>query len=359
MADEQYRWLDRETAERLLSGEPLDAVDPAAREQAQRLARTLGALSAPPPASEELPGEAAALAAFRAARAARGAAADTPGRPSGTQFSEAGLVRIGGPARTVRRPRWARPARLGLAAALTVGMVGSVAVAAGTGVLPTPSFVGGEPDPAASVSAEVTPPGRPLLPPSPHDSAQGGGTSGAPSGEPSHGIAGGPDADEPSGGATPRPGTRPDTGGHGSGDLRKDVESACRALRDGKGLDSGRKRALDRAAGGSARVWTYCKGVLAAGGDAARDGKGGGKSDGEGSGKSGGEGRGDDRGPGQDKGQDDGKGSGKSDGEGHRGGRGRGHPHGLLAPSARPESASPQKTTTLPGTSPRPTYSAL
>ncbi|MGJ3560691.1 hypothetical protein ACR6C2_28660 [Streptomyces sp. INA 01156] len=49
MADEQYRWLNRETAERLLNGEPPEAADPATRDQAERLARTLGALSSPVP----------------------------------------------------------------------------------------------------------------------------------------------------------------------------------------------------------------------------------------------------------------------------------------------------------------------
>ncbi|MFC9292180.1 hypothetical protein ACFT0E_36975, partial [Streptomyces sp. NPDC057052] len=55
------RWLNRGTAERLLAGETADnAVAPAHRHEADRLARTLGALaamSAPPvPEDEELPG---------------------------------------------------------------------------------------------------------------------------------------------------------------------------------------------------------------------------------------------------------------------------------------------------------------
>ncbi|WP_405647698.1 hypothetical protein [Streptomyces sp. NBC_00019] len=77
MADKQYGWLDRETAERLLRGESLDnAVDAADRDDAERLAKTLGALSVEPPmSSAELPGEAAALAAFRKAQANRGTAA--------------------------------------------------------------------------------------------------------------------------------------------------------------------------------------------------------------------------------------------------------------------------------------------
>ncbi|MFY4717689.1 hypothetical protein [Streptomyces sp. LaBMicrA B280] len=71
MADEQDTWLNPETAERLLAGEPLEAVDPATRDQAERLARVLGALSAQAtPAAVELPGEQAALAAFRKAREA-------------------------------------------------------------------------------------------------------------------------------------------------------------------------------------------------------------------------------------------------------------------------------------------------
>ncbi|WP_052310340.1 hypothetical protein [Streptomyces viridochromogenes] len=126
MADEQYRWLDRETAERLLNGEPLEAVDGAAPERAERLARTLDALSASPPlTSEELPGEAAAMAAFRTARAERGDAEGAragTGERTGRDIVDAGLVRIGttrgSGSGDVRRPRWARPARLALAAVL-------------------------------------------------------------------------------------------------------------------------------------------------------------------------------------------------------------------------------------------------
>ncbi|MBC7271394.1 MAG: hypothetical protein H5T76_22235, partial [Streptomyces sp.] len=146
MADEQYRWLDRDTAERLLRGEPLDAAGADAREPARRLADALGALSAQTPlTSEELPGEDAALAAFRKARTDREEERAALGTGSRARpGADAGLVRIGvRPPRAdrsgrARRPRWGRPLRLGLAAALTAGMVGGVAVAAGTGVLPTP-----------------------------------------------------------------------------------------------------------------------------------------------------------------------------------------------------------------------------
>ncbi|MFE6876976.1 hypothetical protein ACFVBK_21035, partial [Streptomyces sp. NPDC057677] len=72
MADERYQWLDQEAAERLLRGEPVDAVDDHTRSRAERLAEALDAArtpTLPPAARTELPGEAAALAAFRAARA--------------------------------------------------------------------------------------------------------------------------------------------------------------------------------------------------------------------------------------------------------------------------------------------------
>ncbi|MGN5379921.1 hypothetical protein ACQ4WX_29970 [Streptomyces lasalocidi] len=52
MADEHDKWLNRETAERLLRGESLEVVDARARDQAERLSRALGALSVqglPPP----------------------------------------------------------------------------------------------------------------------------------------------------------------------------------------------------------------------------------------------------------------------------------------------------------------------
>jgi hypothetical protein len=262
MADEQYRWLDRETAERLLSGEPLGAVEGAGRDQAEHLARTLGALSATPPlTSDELPGEAAAVAAFRKARAERADAAAAPAATGGRETAgvcDAGLVRIGTPGDsgtvTARPPRWARPARLALAAVLAVGMVGGAALAAGTGALRAP--FGGD-EPGASVSASVTHPERPLVSPSPSDAPQGGSTpDDAPSGS-SKGGAGAQGRDEGRDDAAPKPDDRKD----GSGDHRGEITAACRDLRDGKRLDPDRRRALRDAAGGL-RVWKYCKGVL-------------------------------------------------------------------------------------------------
>ncbi|MFC8140553.1 hypothetical protein ACFUKV_02090 [Streptomyces paradoxus] len=268
MADEQYRWLDRETAERLLSGEPPEAVDGAGRDQAEQLARTLGALSAKPPlTSDELPGEAAAVAAFRKARAERAdatAARSATGGQDAAGITDAGLVRIGTPGGsgggTARSPRWARPARFALAAVLAVGMAGGVALATGTGALRAP-FGGDEPDPGASVSAAATHPERPLVSPSPSDAAQGGSTPGdAPSGS-STGGSGTQNRDERRDDAAPKPDDREGR----SGDHRKEITAACRDLRDGKRLDPDRRRALRDAADGL-RVWKYCKGVLSSAG---------------------------------------------------------------------------------------------
>ncbi|MFF5101806.1 hypothetical protein [Streptomyces sp. NPDC000134] len=227
MADEQDRWLDRETAELLLRGEPLEAVDPAVRDRAERLASALAALSAPtPPTSGELPGEAAALAAFREARAESSGAPDavsgTLGRGAPRRALDAGPVRIGGRDDDARRPRRTRPLRLGLAAALTAGMVGGAGIAAATGALPTPFGDRGAPDPAASVSTAATP-GRPLSSPSPRttaprDEAGTGRGTGAP-------------------GAADAPGER-------------DRADACRDIRAGKERDALREHALRKAADG-------------------------------------------------------------------------------------------------------------
>ena len=304
MADEQYRWLDRETAERLLSGEPLGAVEGAGRDQAEHLARTLGALSATPPlTSDELPGEAAAVAAFRKARAERADAAAAPGATGGraaADVSDTGLVRIGTPgdsgAVTARPPRWARPARLALAAVLAVGMVGGVALAAGTGALKTP-FGGDEPHPGTSVSASVTHPERPLVSPSPSDAAQGGSTPDDAPGGSSKGGAGARGRDEERDDAAPKPDDRKG----GSGDHRGEVTAACRDLRDGKRLDPDRRRALRDAAGGL-RVWKYCTGVLSS---AAPRSSGRGSDDHAGKGRHQGKGAGRDRqDPKQDRNQD-------------------------------------------------------
>ncbi|MEU1516654.1 hypothetical protein ABZ490_31695 [Streptomyces sp. NPDC005811] len=264
MADKQDRWLDRETAERLLRGEsPENAVAPEAHDQAERLARTLAALSAlgaePLRADEELPGEAAALKAFSEARAARESPAGSHASPQSRTShpsaypGDAGLVRIGGRTGADRNGerahrRWSRPLRLGLAAAVAVGMLGGVAVAAGTGVLPSP-FDGAGPEPGASVSSAASP-----------DRA-----SASPSPDTSGGV---PDAVAPDGG-TDRDSTGSAKGTDGSSAAPgarsgwpKGVTSACREIEAGRTLGTQRRRTLEGLAGGRSRVTTYCAHVL-------------------------------------------------------------------------------------------------
>ncbi|MET7642806.1 hypothetical protein ABZS83_03965 [Streptomyces sp. NPDC005426] len=175
MADEQYEWLDKEAAEKMLRGEPVDPADGRPRQEAERLATALDAVARTArPAAGELPGEAAALAAFRAARrpAPRTPAVPAPadsagrGRSAGAGGSAAsGMlapVRIrpagsGEASPSGPRPlRWSRPLRFGLVASLACCAIGGVAVAAGTGVLPGP-FGRHAPAPATSVSAAASP----------------------------------------------------------------------------------------------------------------------------------------------------------------------------------------------------------
>ncbi|MDQ0950102.1 hypothetical protein QFZ24_004025 [Streptomyces phaeochromogenes] len=284
MADEQYRWLDRDMAERLLRGEPLDSVDADNRDQADRLTEALDALDAlgmqtadATPADSELPGEAAALAAFRKARTGkngeqaslgprtrtRSAASASAASSAASQISsDAGLIHLGRPAAHRRVPsRWGRPVRYGLAAALAAGMIGGAAMAATSGVL---QFGGEEPEPGSSATVDVTP-DRPLVSPSPEKKPGGGADEPRPDGS-----AGGPTGKGPvppgeARGGT-NPGVRPDPG-----DDRREgrpgrgwrwLASACRDFRDGRNLDSERRRGLEDAANGAEQVKKYCEGVL-------------------------------------------------------------------------------------------------
>ncbi|TXS11114.1 hypothetical protein EAO70_29515 [Streptomyces sp. adm13(2018)] len=277
MADERYQWLDQETAERLLRGEPVDADDDRACSGAKRLAEALDAArppAAPPAARADLPGEAAALAAFRAAHAERAASAAGPAGTAGrTERAELGGVRLA-PV-PVRRPRWGRSLRYGIAAAVTAVTVGGVAVAAGTGVLPmvgpapASSVTAGEnadplvsedpgirTDPATPTTEPETPDRTPDAPPTPgtetpppNGEATGDpGTDTRDPGTPKPGRSsagtgtdrGGPDRDPDAtnSGGTLNGGTGGDPNGTGS---RDKIIKACRDFRSGKLDASGRK----------------------------------------------------------------------------------------------------------------------
>ncbi|ANP49038.1 hypothetical protein J2Z21_002376 [Streptomyces griseochromogenes] len=374
MADEQYKWLTRETAERLLRGESLEAVDISGRDQAEQLGKALGALAAEAaPAAGELPGEQAALAAFRKAREAaeaeRDAAALADGTPRGrsrrtSRALDESLVRIGAATRTgirSRRPSWARPVRLALAAAVAAGTLGGVAVAAGSGVLRLPFHE--EPGPAASVSAQNS--SEPLISPSPQStpgadpdrgtpSAGAGGSAGA---DPSRDAAGQGRGKNKGKGKGKDKGAEPGSADPSGipGTWWKVAVTACRDIRDGKELGNDRRRVLEGLAGGSARVTTYCKSVL----DADRSASGGQGEGGDGDGdKGGGNGKGD----GKDKGEGNGQG-GDDDGhhdDGHHGGR---HRTAVPPVPAAPTTFGPltpaRQQATFPAPAPSPTYTAL
>ncbi|MHA7957573.1 hypothetical protein ACX9I7_07425 [Streptomyces sp. L500] len=263
-------------------------------------------------AEAPLPGEEAALAAFRAARAATAPKAATASplaalRDAGSRRAEA--------VRSFLR----RPARTALALALAGCAVGGVAVAAGTGVLPGPfGRSGKEPSPSASVTlADETDvatvgPGKPApgTTPSPGASARPTGrpdpsrTPGAKESGPASGSSASPfhgDEDDARGekGDKGNKGDKPgkDGGNNDPGTLdgakagRVWAAKICREFLangkrngngngngNGKGVDEDEARTLERFAGGSSAVRTYCERVLAS------DGQGGkGDEDGDGS----------------------------------------------------------------------------
>ncbi|MGW6009936.1 hypothetical protein [Streptomyces sp. NPDC055210] len=338
------RWLDRDAAERLLRGEPLEAVDADIRAQADRLAEALEELGASAaefaPAgaagdrSAELPGEEAALAAFRSARSGRSAESAFAG-PSRTRSSapfpspsastslgaslDAGLVRLGRftPDHRSRSP-WGRPVRFGLAAALAAGMIGGVAVAATAGVL---AFGGGGPEPGASATADATR-DHPLRTPSPEATSRGDdprpeGSAGAPTGG---NLAPGGETPEDTG-----TGAQPDSDDTGRQNRQAQrwarIASACRDIRDGKDLDDGRRRTLEDAARGAEQVQKYCRSILRTWnhGDSDDDWSDGSGHNDPGKG---------DNGKGDDRGGDDGGGGGNGGGSGDGGGNGGGDGHG-------------------------------
>ncbi|MFD3740616.1 hypothetical protein [Streptomyces sp. NPDC058629] len=329
MADEHYEWLDKDAAERLLRGEPVVPLGDQARDDALRLAEALGAARAArrTPAGE-LPGEDAVLTAFRQATRAGGALPGQRGTLRSVHIAAA-------PAAPLRRPRWSRPVRFGLAVSLAGCALGGVAVAAGTGVFPGPFGGLGSPAPAASVSAATPEPlgsGLPAdgpsaeaLPSPPDDPApvsspgsrrpgaseeptgvEPGGTvpepdddrtggrnrPGGPEGSGGSGESGGgagrEDASKDPAGRDDRPGG---AGGQGDqdGNWHEKSTKACKAFRDGT-LDERSRRHLIQLAKGEENLKRFCDRLLGGGGSGGSDGGGssggGGDDDGPGDGSS-------------------------------------------------------------------------
>jgi hypothetical protein len=275
MADERYTWLDKDTAERFLRGEPVGAVDEHARDQAARLSRALLETAGVTYAIDaELPGEAAALAAFQRARVAedagarRGSGAAAPAGASAGGAAPLGTVRLARAPAARYAARFARPVRWGLAMVVTGCVVGSMAVAMGADLLPAPSLGEHSPLPANSVSAVRTPR------PGPSGSGHRGPAPAGPSGGPALGtgqpLPGSPlsaaprnDGDDgPGYGGTPGhgPGLPAAPNGESGAVAKKWYRKTGDICRDYRSGPSGpeRKKALGPAAEGTVGARRFC-----------------------------------------------------------------------------------------------------
>ncbi|MFI8102435.1 hypothetical protein [Streptomyces sp. NPDC086023] len=283
MADDRYDWLDGAAAEQLLRGEPvLPAGDAHGRAEAVRLAEALASLVPPARPGVELPGEAAAVAAFRAARA-QDAAGSPAVRLVPAPVETAELAPLTGRPAGDRRPRTRsarRSLRFGLAAAVAGLTIGGVAAAATTGLLPDMPVIAG---PAPSVSVSLEPSPEPTGPTA--DTIGGTGepvtprllpdTPGAdPSGTPSAGGATtGPGAT--AGTPSPQDPKAKDAGGTSAGSTQESttrLRASCKDLQAGR-LDRAGRLDLEKAARGT-RLESYCAKLLGTGGTGDRDGEG-------------------------------------------------------------------------------------
>ncbi|WP_438486216.1 hypothetical protein [Streptomyces sp. S186] len=351
MADDRYSWLDKDAAERLLRGEPAGSqVGDGARELEQLL-KAAAAAGSGLPETAALPGEEAALAAFR--QAGHGPGARSRESTRGAALPGTRTTRTH---RVVERTGLARPFRRGLAVALAACAISGIAVAAGTGVLPTP-FRDGEPRPASSVPAAETPntletdepattPGEtgrtPATPPDGRTTAPG--STPTPGG--SHDTAPAPGTRSPGTGTPGDDGKPLPDDGEGS-KKRKLLLALCKEYESGRrgDLDRDTLQRLEGAAGGPGRVHTFCRQYLS---QAGQQGGGSGDNDGGDGGKGGhGDGKG---GDGGGKGGKGGKGGGQNGG-------GSGDEEGDSPPAAAPpvlRTGSPGPSAPATGGTPAP-----
>ncbi|MER7395945.1 hypothetical protein ABT381_10555 [Streptomyces sp. NPDC000151] len=276
MADDRYSWLDKNAAESLLRGERVDAGGGFGADELNDLLNAAAVAGAHPPADAPLPGEEAAAAAFRQASAGRSTRDTAAAGGAARATAEDGIPVVrsvpgGGASRTTERTRIGRPFRRGLAVALAGCALGGVAVAAGTGVLPTP-FYGGHADPSPSATAAVTPsllesqgPGADASDDagrspdaSPDSSAPATPTSpGSSDGTPTPGHKGGGASKDP------LPQLTPGGGGLGTGTAKRRaaVLALCRDYEAGR-TSPGDRRRLERAVGGAEKLHALCKQYL-------------------------------------------------------------------------------------------------
>ncbi|WP_405538456.1 hypothetical protein [Streptomyces antimycoticus] len=272
--DHRYSWLDDAAVERLLRGEPVEG-QPGAPDgrgdesyaEAERLAAVLSAVAgagrpAAPSDASALPGEEAAMAAFRAARVAVEAEAEAVAEPGMARRSQ--RIRKFGE----RRPRLRRPLRASMIAMVAGCALSGFAVAAAAGVLPTP-FGPSHHTPGPSVSMSDAGPGGESA--HPEISEDGGTTAPGPSGSSdndasdvgSNGAQGGTVPSDPEDDDKGKEGDASSKGKHGTPGwaLRICPRYLVREL-GGADLDKKSLEKLTKAAGSESAIHGYCTQIL-------------------------------------------------------------------------------------------------
>ncbi|AGP57185.1 hypothetical protein [Streptomyces rapamycinicus] len=339
--DHRYSWLDDSAAERLLRGEPVEG-QPAAPDgrsdqsyaDAERLAAVLSAAAgagraAAPSDASALPGEEAAVAAFRAARVEAGAQAGAEaGAGSVAEVAEMDMARRPHRIRRFRerQPRLRRPLRAGMVAVVAGCALSGFAVAAAAGVLPTP-FGQSDHTPGPSVSMSNGGSGGDSA--HPEISQDGGTTAPDPSGSGdndasdvgSNGAQGGTVPSDPEDDGKGKNGKGPGSS-NGNPGVPKWALAVCPRYLDsetgvGADLDKKSLKKLTKAAGSASAIHGYCTQILA------DDGTGSTPRSDESTG-SGGDGGGTDSGNGGSDGSGSGSGSGSGDSAGSDSGGGSG-----------------------------------
>ncbi|MFE2186943.1 hypothetical protein [Streptomyces sp. NPDC059455] len=343
--DHRYSWLDDSAAERLLRGEPVEG-QPAAPDgrgdqsyaDAERLAAVLSAAAgagrtAALSDASALPGEEAAVAAFRAARVEVDAEAG-----SVAEVAEMDMARRPHRIRRFRerQPRLRRPLRAGMVAVVAGCTLSGFAVAAAAGVLPTP-FGQSDHTPGPSVSMSNGGSGGDSA--HPEISQDGGTTSPDPSGSGdndasdvgSNGAQGGTVPSDPEHDGKGKNG-KSNGSSQGQPGVPNWALSVCHRYLDsetglGAELDKKSLKKLTKEAGGASAIHGYCTQVLADDGtgntprsdeSTGSGGDSGGTDSGNGGGSNGGSGSGSGSGDsaGSDSGGDSGGDPGKDGGDG-------------------------------------------
>ncbi|BDM72665.1 hypothetical protein HEK616_61520 [Streptomyces nigrescens] len=284
MADDRYDWLDKDTAERMLRGERVSSPYGAGAQELEQLLAAAAAVGARAPEAAPLPGEEAAVAAFRRA-VPHGSGARSAGRGSDAAVPTVHTTAV------TERTRFARPFRRGFAVALAACAIGGVAVAAGAGVLPGPFRGGGGPEPGSSASSAETP--GPVATTEPGEAQTDGTTGSTP--DATHGGTSTAPSDTATPGASPgatgvpgsgTPGRHGDQGGKkgdpGRGAKKKLLLTLCQEYESGNRdrMDRETRQRLERRAGGAEKVHAFCRAYLA------RYQSGGGSGDNDGFGSS-------------------------------------------------------------------------